>query len=101
MSKDKPPITALDIVEGRVSVIELFNRETQQSIHVYWNGHVEGLDENWVVKNLLPSRQSLMNFVASLPPIACETSEASGLKQGSPPYSSMSGLQNSTPSGAK
>lgn len=101
MNKDRKPITALDIVEGRASVIELFNKETRQNIHIYWSGHVEGLDENWVVKNLLPSRQSLMNFVASLPPIACETSEASGLKQGSPPYSSMSGPQNSAASGVK
>lgn len=49
------PITPADIIESRVSVIELFNNKTQQRVQIYWDGHTEGLDDNWVVKNLLPS----------------------------------------------
>lgn len=59
-------LTPRDIVEGHVSVIELFNNKTRQRIQIYWDGHVEGLDENWIVKNLLPSRQALKSFSAEV-----------------------------------
>jgi hypothetical protein len=80
------PVTPDDILESRVAVFKLFNNETRQLIQIFWNGEVRGLEGNWTTMNLLPSgHNSLRNFVASLPPIACTTSEGEGLKQASPP----------------
>jgi hypothetical protein len=86
ISKAAEKITARDLAESRFPVFQFLERTTGQHIKIYWDGTLEGLPGEWMLVNMMPSVQSLSSFLAaSLSPTDTDTSEASGLKQASPP----------------
>jgi len=83
---ERTNVTARDLAESRAPVFQFIERNTGQHVKVYWDGTIEGLRGEWTLVNMMPSAQALKSFAAvALSPTDTDTSEASGLKQASPP----------------